>query len=95
MLRAALQRTEDVPLFEKKEPDDPIIPTSVKVPQSLVEKIDWIAQRQGESRAYVIELALKKLVETYEGEEKLTVGRIPLGTKKKAHRTSPKARTRK
>lgn len=89
MLREAFAiSAEDMTLFPKK--DDPLVRSSIKIQQSLLEQIDWIAQREGRSRSEVFETAARHLVESYEREIGKPVGRIALTEEKQHHRRSPK-----
>lgn len=90
--RSELLETGAVALFQKAVDEGPTIPASAKVPQGLVEQIDWIAQKENKSRNFCIERAMRLLVEQYETENKVTVGRIPFVSTKRRHKTSKRDR---
>jgi hypothetical protein len=64
-----------VPLLPPKP--GPLVSTGLKAPRELLEKLDWIADReQGYSRNDLLIVGAERLVAAYEEENHLTVGRL-------------------
>jgi len=73
-------------LFPDKKPP-PIIGTGIKMRQDLLEKLDWMAQREGYSRNKALEYCVELAIGYYEKEHHLVVDRLSIDTKKKRHRS--------
>lgn len=74
--------------------DTRIVITSVQLPQTLVETIDWIAQKEGYSRSFALETAALMLINKWEADAKVKAGQLPIKSKKRRHRTTQSLRRR-
>lgn len=73
----------EVGVFPPKTDNEPLIQISLKIRQDLVEKLDWMGQREGYSRNQAFGFAAAHSIESYEKEKGITVQRMPIDSKKK------------